>query len=77
MFRAGRRVRGMSQAALAPFGQVLIALAESGEAYVRTAIEENGARQIPGTISRCSPTGYAMVTPIRSIGAADDVTVRW
>jgi 5'/3'-nucleotidase len=70
-------VRGMSQATLAPFGQVLIALAETGEDYVRTAIEENGARQIPGTDLALLADGYAAVTPIRSIGVAADVTVTW
>jgi 5'-nucleotidase len=71
------QVRGMSQASLAPFGQVLIALAETGEDYVRTAIEENGARQIPGTDLALLADGYAAITPIRSIGVAEDVTVTW
>jgi 5'/3'-nucleotidase len=71
------QVRGLRQTGLAPFGQVLIALAETGEDYVRTAIEENGARQIPGTDLALLADGYAAVTPIRSIAAADDITVRW
>jgi 5'/3'-nucleotidase len=49
--------RGMSRARLAPFGQVLIALAETGAEYMRTAIEENGARQIPGTDLALLATG--------------------
>jgi 5'-nucleotidase len=71
------QVRGMSLATLAPFGQVLIALAETGEDYVRTAIEENGARQIPGTDLALLADGYAAITPIRSVGMAGDVTVKW
>jgi 5'-nucleotidase len=69
------KVRGLRQATLAPFGQVQLALAETGKDYVRTVIEENGARQIPGTDLAFLADGYASVTPIRSVIPAEDVTL--
>jgi 5'-nucleotidase len=69
------KVRGLRQALLAPFGQVQLAVAESGEDYVRTVIEENGARHIPGTDLALLAEGYAAVTPVRSVSPAADVVL--
>ncbi len=71
------QVRGLRQTGLAPFGQVLIVLAAAGEGYVRTAVEESGGRRIPGTDLAALADGYAAVTPIRSIGEAESVTLKW
>jgi 5'-nucleotidase len=68
-------VRGLCQGTLAPFGQVQLALAETGKDYVRTVIEENGARHIPGTDLAYLAEGYAVVTPVRSVTPADDITL--
>jgi 5'-nucleotidase len=69
------KIRGVRQATLAPFGQVQLALAETGKDYVRTVIEENGARHIPGTDLALLADGYAAVTPIRSVTPATDITL--
>jgi 5'-nucleotidase len=71
------KVRGLRQATLAPFGQTQIAIAESGEGYVRTVIEEDGGRRVPGTDLALLADGYAAVTPIRSVVHAPDVPVSW
>ncbi len=71
------RVAGLRRAELAPFGQVQIALAERGADYVRTALEENGARHIPGTDLALLADGYASVTPIRPPDHATDVALSW
>ncbi|HWG99525.1 MAG TPA: 5'/3'-nucleotidase SurE [Pilimelia sp.] len=67
------RLRGVRRGTLAAFGQVQMALAESGEGYVRTAIEENGARLRPGTDLAFLAEGYACVTPVRAAVDAHDV----
>jgi 5'-nucleotidase len=66
---------GLRQATLAPFGQVQMAIAESGHGYVRTAIEENGARQIPGTDLAWLAEGYAAVTVVVPPASRPGVTV--
>jgi 5'-nucleotidase len=65
------QLAGWRQATLAPFGQVQMAIAEKGEDYVRTAIEENGARQIPGTDLAWLAQGYASVTAVCPLSYAD------
>jgi 5'-nucleotidase len=71
------RILGLRQATLAAFGQVQIAVAESGEDYVRTSIEENGARLVPGTDLALLADGYAAVTPLRPLSEAADLTLTW
>jgi 5'-nucleotidase len=66
---------GLRQATLAPFGQVQMAIAESGHGFVRTAIEENGARQIPGTDLAWLAQGYAAVTVVRPPADGTGLTV--
>ncbi|GAA1794741.1 5'/3'-nucleotidase SurE [Luedemannella flava] len=69
------QLAGVRQATLAPFGQVQMAVAESGHDYVRVSLEESGARQLPGSDLALLADGYAAVTPVRLLGAADGVTV--
>jgi 5'-nucleotidase len=68
-------VAGLRQATLAPFGQVQMAIAETGRDYVRTAIEEHGARRIPGTDLALLADGYAAVTAVQPPAQAAGVTV--
>ncbi|MDG4766313.1 5'/3'-nucleotidase SurE [Solwaraspora sp. WMMD406] len=67
------RLRGLRRARLASFGQVQMAIAESGEGYLRTSVEETGARLTPGTDLADLAGGYATVTPLRSIDEAEDI----
>jgi 5'-nucleotidase len=59
---------GLRRGSLASFGQVQVAIAESGEGFVRTSVEETGARSEPGTDLALLADGYASVTPIRAVG---------
>ncbi|SDZ28488.1 5'-nucleotidase [Micromonospora pattaloongensis] len=70
---AAAEVRGVRRAALADFGQVEMAIAEAGEGYLRTSIEENGARLTPGTDLALLADGYAAVTPLRPVDEAAEV----
>lgn len=63
---------GVRVATLAPFGQVTMSLAESGEGYVRTAIKQNSDRYEEGSDIALLAEGYATVTPVRSIRAVED-----
>ncbi|GAA0471860.1 5'/3'-nucleotidase SurE [Paractinoplanes deccanensis] len=58
-------VAGLREATLAPFGQAQMALAESGEGFVRTAIEKTGEPLVPGSDIALLAEGYATVTAIR------------
>jgi 5'-nucleotidase len=66
---------GVRRGSLASFGQVQTAIAESGEGFVRTVVEEVGARSEPGTDLALLADGYASVTPIRAIGEAREVAL--
>jgi 5'-nucleotidase len=66
---------GVRHATLAPFGQVQMAVAETGEDFIRTAIEEIGARQVPGTDVALLADGYATVSPIRPPSLAPEINV--
>jgi 5'-nucleotidase len=57
-------VAGLHRAALAPFGQVQMTVAETGEGYVRTVIEEHGGDDVPGSDIALLAAGCATVTPI-------------
>ncbi|MFD4208002.1 5'/3'-nucleotidase SurE [Micromonospora tulbaghiae] len=67
------QVAGLRQATLAPFGQVQVSVAERGEGFVRTAVEENAVRAVPGTDIAWLAEGYAAVTAIRALGHLPDV----
>jgi 5'-nucleotidase len=58
---------GIRQAALAPFGHVQMTVAESGEGFVRTAIERSTERLQPGTDVALLSQGYATATVITTI----------
>ncbi len=67
------QLRGLRRARLARFGQVQMKVAEAGEGFVRTAIEESGEPLEPGTDIAWLAEGYAAVTPIHAVGEATDV----
>ncbi|MEU4590525.1 5'/3'-nucleotidase SurE [Micromonospora aurantiaca (nom. illeg.)] len=71
--RPADQVAGLRQATLAPFGQVQVSVAERGEGFVRTAVEANAVRAIPGTDIAWLADGYAAVTAIRALGHLPDV----
>lgn len=65
----------LREATLARFGQVQMAIAETGEGYVRVAIEERGDEQDPGTDVALLAGGHATITPLRSLSHATDVVL--
>lgn len=65
------RVRGLCQARFGRFGQVQMRIAERGTGFVRTALEDTGARLEPGTDMALLADGYATVTPLQPLGEAD------
>lgn len=69
--RAPDQIRGVRRAELARFGQVTMTIAEAGEGYLRTQIQESEARPDAGTDLALLAEGWATVTPIRTIEAAD------
>ncbi|WDZ83621.1 5'/3'-nucleotidase SurE [Micromonospora cathayae] len=69
------RVAGLRRATLAPFGQVQMTVAESGQGFVRTSVEENGADRVPGSDLAWLADGYAAVTVVRGPGELPDVVV--
>jgi 5'-nucleotidase len=73
--RPADRVAGVRRGTLSRFGQTQMAIAEAGEGFVRTAVEESGARNEDGTDLALLAEGYASVTPIQAIGEATEVDV--
>ncbi|MDG4826479.1 5'/3'-nucleotidase SurE [Asanoa sp. WMMD1127] len=69
------RLRGVRQASLAAFGQVQMTVVESGEGFVRTALEQNGERLVPGTDLAALADGFASVTALRALGELSDVEI--
>lgn len=67
------RLRGVTRTGLAHFGQVQMAIAEVGEGFVRTAVEDAGSRREPGTDLAALSEGFATVTALRAVVEADDV----
>jgi 5'-nucleotidase len=63
-------VRGVRRASLSDFGQVQMTIAETGEGYIRTAIEETKVDLAPGTDLALLAERYATVTPLLPIGEA-------
>jgi 5'-nucleotidase len=68
------RLKGVREATLAPFGQVQMALAESGNDFVRTTVEEGADERVEGSDLAWLAAGYATVTPLRP--PAHDPSVR-
>jgi 5'-nucleotidase len=58
---------GVRQAKLAPFGHVQMAVAESGEGYVRTTVERTTGRLAKDTDAALLDRGYATMTVVTSI----------
>lgn len=69
------RLRGLRRAKVARFGQVEMSVAEIGEGFIRTSVQESGARVEPGTELAYLAEGFATVTAIRGIVEADDVLI--
>lgn len=67
-------IRGLRRARLARFGQVQMSIAEAGEGYVRTAIQAADEPLEEGTDLAALQEGFAVVTPLRAPGEAEDVT---
>ena len=65
------RLRGVRRASLAAFGQVQMTVVETGEGFVRTALEESGEELVPGTDLAALAEGYASVTALRALGEVD------
>jgi 5'-nucleotidase len=65
------RLRGVRRATLAAFGQVQMAVVETGEGFVRTALEESGEQLVPGTDLAALAEGYATVTALRALTELD------
>jgi 5'-nucleotidase len=68
-------VAGLRQATLAAFGQAQMAVAETGEGFVRTGVEKAGERLVPGTDLALLAEGYATVTAIRPPAEAGEVRI--
>jgi 5'/3'-nucleotidase len=67
---------GLRQARLAPFGHVQMAVAETGEGYVRTTVERATDRLAPDTDTALLSHGYAtltVITTIREVPSALDL----
>jgi 5'-nucleotidase len=58
-------VAGLREATLAPFGQVRMAVAETGEDFVRLTVEREGEQLIEGSDLAWLAAGYAAATVIR------------
>ncbi|MCW6008169.1 5'/3'-nucleotidase SurE [Micromonospora sp. CPCC 205371] len=67
------RVKGVRRARLSRFGQVQITVAEAGQGFVRTALEESGASLEPGTDLALLAEGYATVSAVRAVSEVSDV----
>jgi 5'-nucleotidase len=66
------RIRGLRRASLARFGQVQMAIAETGEDFVRTSVEQSRFRHEPGTDLAWLAEGYATLTAIRPMTEVSD-----
>jgi 5'-nucleotidase len=64
----------LRRATLAPFGQVQMAVAESGADFVRMTIEQ-GAGRVPGSDIDLLTEGYATLTAVRPLGEAGDLVL--
>lgn len=66
---------GVRQATLAPFGQVQMVVAESGEGYVRTVIEPRDEDWAEETDLALLSQGYATVTVVRAVAPQTDISL--
>ncbi len=69
------RLRGLRRASLARFGQVQMAIAETGEDFVRTSVEQSRFRHEPGTDLAWLADGYATLTAIRPMTEVHDFEI--
>ncbi len=67
------QVHGLRTARLAKFGQVQMAVAETGEDFVRTTVEQSRAEAGEGTDLALLTAGYATLTAIRPISEVADI----
>jgi 5'-nucleotidase len=65
--RAEGEVSGLKEARLARFGQVQMAVAESGDDFLRTAVEESRDRAEKGTDIAFLTDGFATLTIVRAV----------
>jgi 5'-nucleotidase len=70
--RPGDRVAGLRRATLATFGQVQLAVAESGDDFVRLTLEQGAADHEPGSDVALLAEGFATLTVVRPLGWAED-----
>jgi 5'-nucleotidase len=63
-------IRGLRRARLSRFGQVQMSIAEVGEGFVRTTVEETDAQIEPDSDLALLAEGFATVTPLRLLGEA-------
>lgn len=73
--RPAAAIGGLRQATLAPFGQVQMAVAETGDSFLRVAIEESREQRVVGSDIALLADGYATVTAIQPPAHAAGVTV--
>ena len=66
-------IRGLRRAALAPFGQVQMSIAEAGDGFVRTAVQVADEVLEPETDLAALAEHFAVVTPIQAPREATDV----
>jgi 5'-nucleotidase len=69
------RLRGLRRGTLAAFGQVNMILVESGEGFVRTAVEANEVEWEPGTDLALLAEGFASLTSVNAVSDARDLEV--
>lgn len=62
--RPAYSLAGLRRATLAPFGQVQMTIAEAGQDFVRTTIEERGAQLVAGSDVALLAEGYATLTAV-------------
>ncbi|WP_328992643.1 5'/3'-nucleotidase SurE [Kribbella sp. NBC_01245] len=62
------KILGLKKATLAEFGQVQMAIAETGSDFVRVALEEHGGQHASGSDLAWLRDGYATYTAVRAVG---------
>jgi 5'/3'-nucleotidase len=70
------QVHELRRARLARFGQVQMAVAETGEDFIRTAVEESRAEAEPGTDLALLTAGYATLTAIQALTEVPDLRLQ-
>ncbi|MFC0626380.1 5'/3'-nucleotidase SurE [Kribbella deserti] len=69
------KILGLRKAKLAEFGQVQMAVAETGDDFVRVAVEERGGREEEGTDLAWLADGYATYTAVKAVGVDEEFTL--